>query len=187
VRVRYLRRAPMNGDDSYERKYLAARGYRHYASKSRGKHVASGKDQMIIASLAQTTALPPLPDRRPVVASPPSLAVGTPTQSVAMAAMTESLEATRSTPAPSRLAPPDETSLGGPAIQAGSFRSKDNAVRAMITLAGIGPVDISAVDVGAETYYRVRVGPFADEIAAAAALPLVTGAGYYGAKILLQN
>jgi peptidoglycan lytic transglycosylase len=57
----------------------------------------------------------------------------------------------------------------------------------VIALAEIGPVDVSAVDVGAETYYRVRVGPFADDIAAAAALPLVTGAGYDGAKILLQN
>jgi peptidoglycan lytic transglycosylase len=187
VRVRYLRRAPMNGDDSYELKYVAARGYGHYASKSGGTHVPSEKDQMIIASLAQAAARPPLPDRRPVVASPPSLAAGTPTESVAMAAITESLEATRSTPAPSRLAPPEETSLGGPAIQAGSFRSKDNAMRAVIALAEIGPVDVSAVDVGAETYYRVRVGPFADEIAAAAALPLVTGAGYHGAKILLQN
>ncbi len=187
VRVRYLRRAPLSGDDSYERKYLAARGYRQYASKLRGARDAS--DPITVASLPQT--LPPLPDRRPATASPPSFAADAPSQaltsSVDLAALEGAPDETGAIPQPSHLAPPQATSLGGPAIQAGSFKDKDNAMRAMVTLAGIGQVDVSAVEVGAETYYRVRVGPFADAIEAAAALPLLTDAGYHGAKIVLQN
>lgn len=60
-------------------------------------------------------------------------------------------------------------------------------MRAIVTLAGIGPIAVSPVEVGSATYYRVCVGPFADEIAAASALPRVTDAGYRGAKILFQN
>jgi cell division protein FtsN len=40
------------------------------------------------------------------------------------------------------------------------------------------------VDVGGEAYYRVRVGPFADQTAARAALGRVTQAGYSGARIV---
>ena len=101
-------------------------------------------------------------------------------------------EATGSIPTPARLAPPRvapprAAPLDGPAIQAGSFKNRENAERARVTLAEIGPVDVTEVDVGGETYFRVRVGPFADEIEAAATLPLVTEAGYQGAKMLLQN
>jgi rare lipoprotein A len=76
---------------------------------------------------------------------------------------------------------------GGPAIQAGSFKSKENADRARTVLSAIAPVDVAAVDVGGETFFRVRVGPFANEIEAAAALPRVTAAGYDGARIVMRN
>jgi len=85
-------------------------------------------------------------------------------------------------PAPHPVAPPD-----GPAIQAGSFRMKNNAERARSALSFIGPVDVAEVDVGGEIFYRVRVGPFADAIEAVAALPRITEAGYLGAKIIKQN
>ena len=184
VRVRYLRRAPLNGDDSYEHEYLASRGHQRYASQPG----VTGNASDPIAVLNLPSVPPPLPDRRPVAPSSPRFAADTPPRRVAIAFLPEGApDETGSIPEPSHLAPPQETSPGGPAIQAGSFRSKDNAMRAMNTLSGIGPVDVSPVEVGAETYYRVRVGPFADEIAAAAALPLVTDAGYHGAKILLQN
>jgi len=180
VRVRYLRRAPLSGDDSYERRYLAARGYRRYASKS-------GGDPISVATLPVEAGPPPLPDRRPVTASSPSFAGESPQQAVSIAALEGTPDETGSIAQPSHLAPPQEMSPAGPAIQAGSFRDKNNAMHALVRLAGIGPVDVTALEVGAETYYRVRVGPFPDAIAAAAALPLVTEAGYRGAKILFQN
>ena len=77
--------------------------------------------------------------------------------------------------------------VNGPVIQAGSFRRGENAERARAALSGIGPVDVGTVDVGGQTYYRVLVGPFADGIEAASALPLVTDAGYGRAKIVLRN
>ena len=55
-----------------------------------------------------------------------------------------------------------EAPAAGLVIQAGSFKSKDNADRARNVLAAIAPVDVTPVEVGAETYFRVRVGPFAD-------------------------
>ncbi|MHA1517137.1 MAG: septal ring lytic transglycosylase RlpA family protein, partial [Alphaproteobacteria bacterium] len=188
VRVRYLRRAPLSGDDSYERKYLASRGYRWYASKSGGTRDAY--NPIAVASLPQST-LPPLPDRRPLTASSPHFAAHAPPPKIAMAALDTAPDETGSIPEPSYLAPPlappQATSFAGPAIQAGYFKNKDNAMRAIVTLAGIGPIAVSPVEVGSATYYRVCVGPFADEIAAAAALPRVTDAGYRGAKILFQN
>lgn len=181
VRVRYLRRAPLSGDDSYERRYLAAKGYRRYASSD--ESVAAGVDPIAVASLPP----PPIPDRHPARPSVSAFAQAVPERSVTVAGLQGSPEPTGSIPAPSRLAPPQSGLLSGPAIQAGSFRNKDNAERARGVLSGIGPVDITEVDMNGETYYRVRVGPFADAINAAVALPLVTDAGYPGARILLQN
>ena len=80
-----------------------------------------------------------------------------------------------------------ETPVAGLVIQAGSFKSKDNADRARNVLAAIAPVDVTPVDVGAQTYFRVRVGPFAAASEAKAALVKVTGAGYRGAKLVRTN
>ena len=186
VRVRYLRRAPLSGEDSYERKYLAGRGYRHYASKASTPRDAAGQNPIAVASLDRD-APPPPPDRRPVTAAMPKLAAVSASGSLTMQELIAASEATGSIPTPARLAPPRVASLDGPAIQAGSFKNRGNAERARVTLAEIGPVDVTEVVIGGESYFRVRVGPFADEIEAAATLPLVTDAGYQGAKILLQN
>jgi cell division protein FtsN len=47
-------------------------------------------------------------------------------------------------------------------------------------------VDVAPVEAGGETLFRVRVGPFADETEASAALARVTEAGYQGAKIVMN-
>jgi cell division protein FtsN len=73
---------------------------------------------------------------------------------------------------------------GGFLIQAGSFRSEDNAERARSLLGGIAPVEVAPTQVGEETLFRVRVGPFANQDDAASALARVTEAGYRGAKII---
>jgi rare lipoprotein A len=80
-----------------------------------------------------------------------------------------------------------EAPAGGLVIQAGSFKSKDNADRARNVLAAIAPVDVTPVAIGEETYFRVRVGPFAAASEAKAALVKVTGAGYQGAKLVRKN
>ena len=94
-------------------------------------------------------------------------------------------QASTRVPAP----PPRREQLSGGGrflIQAGSFRSEDNAERARSLLGGVAPVEVAPVEVGGETLFRVRVGPFADESAASAALARVTEAGYRGAKIVMN-
>jgi peptidoglycan lytic transglycosylase len=212
VRVKYLRRAPLDGDDSYERKYLVSRGYQRYAEKPQA--VPPELDPIKLASLPAAPALPPLPDRpdrsvlvaalptpAPASASAPSPGPQ-PEPDVASEALPEAAPETVASwgqdlrgapeqtgsiapvqePAPPGIAPPN-----GPAIQAGSFRNRDNAERARGVLSAVGPVDVAEVDVGGETFYRVLVGPFADAIEAVAALPRVTEQGYHGAKIIKQN
>jgi cell division protein FtsN len=75
----------------------------------------------------------------------------------------------------------------GPVIQAGSFKSKENADRARTALSAIAPVDVTEIAVGEDVYFRVRVGPFAGLPEAQAALAKVTKAGYQGAKMLAKN
>jgi len=196
VRVKYLRRAPLDGDDSYERKYLVSRGYHRYAAMPQA--VPPELDPIALAGLPIEPALPPLPDRPDRSVAVAALPAPTPEpnpapqpETVAVATWRPELRgapdetgsiAPLEQPAPHPVAPPD-----GPAIQAGSFRMRDNAERARSALSFIGPVDVAEVDVGGEIFYRVRVGPFADAIEAVAALPRITEAGYLGAKIIKQN
>jgi rare lipoprotein A len=188
VRVRYMRRAPLSGDDSYERQYLASRGYRRYASKD--KATSTVGHPFAVASIPGGSA-PPLPDRpvRPVAALSPPEPVVPPDRGLAAASWRKELkgssEATGSLG--SQASPVRSPLQRGPLIQAGSFKNRDNAERARTALSAVAPVDVVEVDVGGEVYFRVRVGPFADAIDAAAALPRVTDAGYDGAKIVMQN
>jgi len=192
VRVQYLRRAPLNGDDSYERKYLASRGLPKFAGKT--KPDAGTKNPIALASLPGD-GTPPLPDRaeRPVAAAAlpvPPQALAPPDELATLGWETQlkgSPEQTGSIGLPAQTRPRRVEPPGGPAIQAGSFKNRDNAERARVTLSAIGPVDVTETNVGGEVYFRVRVGPFADEIAAAAALPRVTEAGYNGAKMVMRN
>ncbi|MEZ5828805.1 MAG: septal ring lytic transglycosylase RlpA family protein [Hyphomicrobiales bacterium] len=175
VRVKYLGRAPLNGDDSYEQRYLASRGLQRYASTSAPS--SGTKDPIAVASTpAQQGAARPVA----MAAIPASPAAG------AVGVVKGSPEATGST-APLASAGPRLVPSAGPQIQAGSFKNKDNAERARSVLSPIAPVDVAEVDVGGEIFYRVRVGPFPGQTEAAAALPRVTAAGYRGAKIIMQN
>lgn len=192
VRVRYLRRAPLNGDDSYERRYLASRGLPQFAGNT--KSGAGVQNPIALASLpGDSTA--PLPDRaeRPVAAAALPVApqaLAPPNQLATLGWETQlkgSPEQTGSTGPLAQTRPRQAAPSGGPAIQAGSFKSRDNAERARVTLSAIGPVDVTETNVGGDVYFRVRVGPFADEITAAAALPRVTEAGFDGAKIVMRN
>lgn len=181
VRVKYLGRAPLNGDDSYERKYLASQSWVHLAAK--GKVSKGGVDALAMRSIAGET-LPAENFEKPALqqkeAAPRALAETT-------AAVTpdkpESPQITGSLPRASGSAAP----ANGPVIQAGSFKNKDNAERAHQLLSAIAPVDVAEIRVGGEVYFRVRVGPFQTAAKARAALAKVADAGYRGAKVLTNN
>jgi len=140
VRVRYLRRAPINGDDSFERRYAANQSWTRVAANDPPRR--SAQDPPAVGSV-------------PAPRSPP----------VAVTAQGG--------------APP-----AGLRVQAGSFKSKANADRARTDLVGLAPVEVAPIEVGGETFFRVRVGPFRGETEAAAALARVTQAGYAGARVV---
>lgn len=203
VRVRYLRRAPLSGDDRYERQYLADRGYRRYASKPVDGAPSPEQNPIAVASLPGRNGPPPLPDRSPrlkaiaAVSAPAPASASQPAMAAWKTELKGADETTGSTgpvlrASPSLVAPPQspailEPAIRGPAIQAGSFRNRENAERARVLLAGVARVNVDEVKVEDQTYFRVWIGPFRDGIAAAAALPQVTEAGYRGAKIILRN
>lgn len=168
VRVRYLKRAPLNGDDSYERRYVANQSWMHVAAN--GARARPTPDPTPVGSLPGKT--PPSP-RAP---KDESLTV-----------------ATAGAHAPGRWtnggAPPPQAAAGGVLfprllVQAGSFKSKANADKARSALDRLAPVEVTPVETGGETYFRVRVGPFKGATEAEAALARVMQAGYAGARVV---
>ncbi|BAQ17630.1 septal ring lytic transglycosylase RlpA family protein [Methyloceanibacter caenitepidi] len=192
VRVRYLRKASLDGDDTFERDYLSTRGYSQYA----GTTDEDGLAEVVVAvGPPGPPAPPPLPDRPDrssiavAQAEPEPAPMPTVIRAAAAAdakfAVPEAPQADMATTGAIGSSSPDE--LQGPMIQAGFFKNEANAQRALSALAGVGPVLVEPIAEQGETYYRVRVGPFVDGITAAAALSDVADAGYRGAKIILQN
>jgi rare lipoprotein A len=179
VRVQYLARAPLNGDDSYERRYLASQGWAQVASRGgTSAHAAVG-------SIAAGAKRPPKRryDAEPVATLPLEQiapVVTRPERTAPVGASQFRWEASARAAGPSL----NGTGAGGYLIQAGSFRTEANAERARTLLGRIAPVEVAPTQVGDETLFRVRVGPFADQDEVASALSRVTEAGYTGAKVI---
>ncbi|MFD0987165.1 septal ring lytic transglycosylase RlpA family protein [Methyloligella solikamskensis] len=158
VQVTYMGPAPINGDDSFERQFLAQQRWTHYASNEDGPRMDIPKP-MALGSLPK----PPTPTQKPAPAPSPQLV---------------------SAPAQSAPSPQTVSSGSGYAIQAGSFSVEENAMQAHQTLGGIGRVDVAPVTVNGTVYYRVQVGPFGDRISAETARAKVAAAGYSGARVV---
>jgi rare lipoprotein A len=167
VRVKYLRRAPLNGDDSYELAYLANQSWARVAAKRTIPNAAP-------ASFTSGERLPP---PNPGNLDLPWQAVKQPL------AVPPTPQTTGAVPASAKT----KASAQGLVVQAGTFKNKDNAERARAVLSTIAPVDVASVAVREELYFSVRVGPFSDPREAKAALAKVTEAGYQGAKVVAQN
>ena len=171
VRVQYLARAPINGDDSYERKYLAGQSFMQVAEKG------NARAQPRIVSLGEE-----------VESYGTGKAVPQQTASARNARGAWRLGA----PAAAGIKASGETTgaiasaitKGALVIQAGAFKVKENADKARGTLGEIGTVEVAEIEMKGEPYYRVRVGPFRDRKGAKAALLEVAKAGFQGAKIV---
>lgn len=197
VRVKYLGRAPLSGDDSYERRYLAGQSWVRFAAKGKS---SKGRD----AAFAVSSTLPlenpenltrPWKQAAPQEAAPrDETAPADPalrgwkatTKAAALPPPAAALPAPQATGSIPREVKP-RAKANGPVIQAGSFKSKENADRARNVLSGIAPVEVAPIAVGGDVYFRVRVGPFSDLSGAEAALAKVTKAGYQGAKVVAKN
>ena len=189
VRVRYLGRAPLNGDDSYERKYLASQSWVHFAAKE--KSPKGGDGSVAVSDIAGL-----LPAENPDNLALPWKEAAP--KGEAVPPTDPALLGWRATPRAAELPPPQatgsiprsaktKTQADGLVIQAGSFKNKENADRARAALSAIAPVDVTPIAVGGDVYFRVRVGPFLDLSGAEAALAKVAKAGYQGAKMVAKN
>lgn len=177
VRVKYLGRAPLNGDDSYERRYLASQSWVQLAAK--GGAAKSAVTEMAMQSIAAESLPAENPEnlaRHWTEAKPSQVADPNASKD---ASELSSPEITASLSPNLHAAP-----ATGAVIQAGSFKNKENAARAREVLGKIAPVEVAPVSVGDDVLYRVRVGPFASLPEAKAAMPKVARAGYRGAKLV---
>jgi len=201
VRVKYLGRAPLNGDDSYERKYLASQSWMRVANGKSSKGIAVAVSSTLPAEnpenllrpwkqAAPREAMPPDQAGSAAVAAQGWKATTKPVAAPAPAAVQPA--ATAALPAPQSTgsippAPKPKAAAEGAVIQAGSFKNKENADKARTTLAALGSVEVTPIGVGGNVYYRVRVGPFSPASTTQTALAKVKGAGFQGAKIISGN
>ena len=143
VRVKYLRRAPLSGDDSYEQHYVASQSWARIAAKGKTRKVASSNiaaNERLPAENPENLALawyadPPRP------AAPPPLQV---TGAIAPNAKTKA-------------------QVAGLVVQAGTFKNQDNAARAQAALSAIAPVEVVRQDLyllrPRRTFFRPRQRP----------------------------
>lgn len=71
-------------------------------------------------------------------------------------------------------------------VQAGAFTVAENAQKLQKELRGIGEVSIKHAVIKEVTFYRVRLGPYADAVQANGALRRVMDAGVPGARIVVD-
>lgn len=170
VRVRYAGLAPLNGDDSRERQFLASQ--QGGPARPPMALASAGTDYR---ALTPEAPLPPdASDRwspityraalagKPVPPSPvPAVRRDLPVQ---VAGLPGRNEQRMGLAAPEPIRP---FASGRSYVQVGIFRERSNAERLRHELASLGPIEVAPlqVDDGGEVY-RVRVGPFSREAAA---------------------
>lgn len=71
-------------------------------------------------------------------------------------------------------------------VQAGAFTQVANAVRLRARLVSLGNVQISKALVGADAFYRVRVGPMANVAEADRTLEMLLGNGFNDARVVVD-
>jgi rare lipoprotein A len=135
--------------------------------------------QVKIAALAGVRGNAVLASAEPVTIGPPALV---PTSAPVTVAPP---------PLPPPLAPPPVVSVvpvkpTAIFVQAGAFVRQDNAQRLRSQLAGYGPAKVSPAKVGAQDFYRVRIGPLASVEEADRVLDRVVANGHPTAKIIVE-
>jgi len=151
VRVRYAGRAPLSGDDSAERRFLAAQSWS-------GSRYASAAAAPVSTGSIRTAG-----DDRSSPA--PGWSVAQYRRGIGASRMAQS--------APAALgAPPTETYL-----RVGPFASEAEAQRLRFMLAGPDPSGVEVTGASGEAAFCVRLGPY-DDAGAAAAMARIAAAGF---------
>lgn len=160
VRVRYLGKAPLNGDDTYERQVLASQPWARYAAGKPSTKTASAAGKSALLFAAST--------KKPLTKSDKLAIAATPT--------------VRKVAAPGRSNANPRRQLVF--VQAAAFRSKASADSVRRKLSGLGQVHVFPAEVAGTIWYRVRLGPFREDLRARDTLKKVVAAGAPGAHIV---
>jgi rare lipoprotein A len=162
VRVQYVGRAPLNGDDTRERRYLAEQQWR---SRNSSAPVALASNREYAPPRYGYATLPaeasdrwsPIGYRASIAGKAPPAANRT--------IETASLDQGRM----SLTAPPTAVRPFASArtyVQVGLFRDRSNAERLRRELGPLGPIEVAPMQVADGTQvYRVRMGPFSPDAA----------------------
>lgn len=181
VRVTYVGKASLNGDDSYERRVLAGQPWLRYASAETQRLAGVSPRQMAASTRVAKTSKIAGATRNPGV---PQTRLS---QSRFGDPMTVgSLPEPKPKPEAKSVAPAEQSAspLERPVfVQAGSFRNQDNAERLRQKLAQFAPVEVLPVSNSTATFYRVRLGPFTRQDRTDEALRRAEAAGAIGARI----
>ena len=159
VRVRYAGRAPLNGDDSAERRHLAAQNWSGGARYAGAPAAPLATGSLAAAQPATRIAAAPQPS------APPTW---------------ELARYRRGADAP-RLGEKSASALGMPPartyLRVGPFASEAEAERLRFMLGGSDPSVVENAGAGGQTAFRVRLGPY-DDAGAATAMSRIAAAGF---------
>lgn len=171
VRVQYLGPAPINGDDSLERRIYASQSWTRHASL-RKPAKASRNTTLVAAVEKEVVADSIVVGSIPKETNAPSVHDTWSTRSTALSVHKK----TSQIPARGKQH----------FVQAASFNNRDFAERLGESFADLGEVRVVPAQVAGKTWYRVRVGPFAERHEADQALRAVVETGMYDARLVRQ-
>lgn len=168
VRVQYLGRAPLNGDDSLERRVYASQPWTQHASLDKSKDDKGNRTWLARAATDAVRADP--------------MTVG----SLPDDAKTAPEDAKWATGSKAALPRRKPGTGGRHFVQAASFNNREFAERLGESFARLGEIRVIPAKVAGKTWYRVRVGPFSERHDADEALRAVVNEGLTDARIV-QN
>lgn len=171
VRVQYLGPAPLNGDDSLERRVYASQSWARHASlkdlKPADKKTAKGDTIMLAAAAKEAVGADPM-----VVGSIPKEDENS-SRAAAWNTQTEAFARKEPT-----------SGQGSHFVQAASFNNREFAEKLGESYTGLGGVRILPANVAGKTWYRVRVGPYAERHEADQALRAIVESGMSDARVV---
>ncbi|MGI9386888.1 MAG: septal ring lytic transglycosylase RlpA family protein [Methyloligellaceae bacterium] len=166
VRVQYMGPAPLNGDDSYERRVYASQSWARHA---RVKDTTKRKIRMtqVARAIPQNVQADPI-----VVGAIPN--------------SSDTVSGRRTKKTSSRFAQSPQNSGRMYFVQASSLKNKKAADDLNRKLSGIGSSQVTQMGAGRETRYRVRLGPYAWRHEADEMLREVVSIGMTDAYMVVQ-
>lgn len=169
VRVQYAGRAPLNGDDTRERRYLAEQ---HSPGRTTSPPVAVASTRNFAPPSYGNATLPAdASDRWSPIGYRETLTgqQARPNRRTDGDRRIETASTTYDQGRMSLTAPPPQVRPFAPArtyVQVGMFRDRSNAERLRRELGSLGPIEVAPIEVeNGRQVYRVRVGPFSPDTA----------------------